>query len=138
MDDAQNRYVNWRRNLKADGFRRSDSNPRFFRMTSRNQWIRDDSKFRGRSGSSLGSQARPGAKPGERLESELFKRVEGLEKENATMKEMMAKMKEAMDIHPIYLKNVEERILNKSTIVYTKYVGEEMDTVISSRPYTGA
>ena len=101
-DDTRSRYDSWRRNLKSDGFRRSDSNPMFFRTASKNRWIRDNSKFGGRSGARPGSnfrsgnrpgsQARPGAKPGERSKSELFRKVKGLEKENTETKKMMAEM----------------------------------------------
>ena len=51
-------YQNWKNNLKSDGFRRSASNPKYFKTASKKRWIRDDSKFGGRSGSRPGSNFR--------------------------------------------------------------------------------
>ena len=44
-DDNRSRYDNWKKNIKSDGYRRSETNPKFFRTASRKKWIRDDSKF---------------------------------------------------------------------------------------------
>ena len=40
-ENNRSRMDNW----KVKGFVRSDSNPRFFRMASRNTYMRDNSKF---------------------------------------------------------------------------------------------
>ena len=109
-DDNRSRYDNWKKNIKSDGYRRSETNPKFFRTASRKKWIRDDSKFGGRSGSRPNSRFRNGSKPGskfrngsksgERPKSDLLKKVEVIEKDNAAMKK-------AIDIQSLCIKNVE-------------------------------
>ena len=105
-------------------------NPRFFRTASRNWWIRDDSNFRGRGGSRPGRQGRSGVKPGEKLENGLIKRVEGLEKDNATMTKSMEEMEKNVKIMEITMNNITEMMKknNKNSTVKTQYVGEETDT----------
>ena len=46
-EENRSRYNNWKNNLKSDGYRRSESNPKYFRTASKRKWIRDDSKFGG-------------------------------------------------------------------------------------------
>merc|ERR1712237_239710 len=87
-DDNRSRYDNWKRNIKSDGYRRSETNPKYFRTASRRKWIRDDSLFGGRSssrpfrdGSRPGSKFRNSSKSVERPKSDLFKKVEVIEKD---------------------------------------------------------
>ena len=107
---------------------RSESNPKFFRTASKNRWIRDNSKFGGRSGARSGSNfrsvSRPGSKPGERGKSELFRKVEKIEKENVKLKKTMVETKKAVDIQSICMKNMEE--LMKNIPINTKFVEEEI------------
>ena len=111
-DDNRSHYDNWRKNIKSDGYRRSETNPKYFRTASRKKWIRDDSKFGGRSssrpfrnGSKPGSKFRNGSKSVERPKSDLFKKVEVIEKDNVAMKK-------AINIQSICIKNVEEMMKN--------------------------
>ena len=53
-ENNRSRMDNW----KSKGFVRSDSHPRFFRMASKNTYVRDNSKF-SRQGSNLGDNLRP-------------------------------------------------------------------------------
>ena len=106
-------------------------NPKYFRTASRKKWIRDDSKFGGRSssrpfrdGSKPGSKFRNGSKSVERPKSDLFKKVEVIEKDNAEMKKSSIAMKKAIDIQSICIKNVEEMM--KKLTINTKYVEEEI------------
>ena len=56
-EDSRSRYNNWKNSLKMDGYKRSESNPRYFRTASKKKWIRDDSKFGGgRSGFRPGTE----------------------------------------------------------------------------------
>merc|ERR1712105_299278 len=50
-DENRSRYNDWRKQIRSEGFRRSESNPKFFRTASKNNWTRDNSKFGGRSNS---------------------------------------------------------------------------------------
>merc|ERR1712105_88144 len=50
-DDDRSRYNNWRNQIQSEGFRRSESNPKFFRTASKVRYHRDNSKFGGRSNS---------------------------------------------------------------------------------------
>ena len=60
-DDNRSRYNRWRNDLKTQGYKRSESNPRYFRTELKNKWICDDSKY-GRSGSRYErSQSRSGS-----------------------------------------------------------------------------
>ena len=95
-EENRSRYNNWKNNLKNDGYKRSESNPKFFRTASKRKWIRDDSKFGGRSQSRPGSRfrnesklrnnfrnssnLRNSSKSAERPKSDLLKKVEGIEK----------------------------------------------------------
>ena len=80
------RLSGWRRDLKREGFRRSESNPGYFWTDSQRRWIRDDSRFGKKSGERSGS--RPRSEEGKRLEA-LEKR---LEKEGRERKEALEKM----------------------------------------------
>ena len=44
-DDNRARIDKWRNYIQAKGFVRSESNPRYFRMTSRSNYVRDRSNF---------------------------------------------------------------------------------------------
>ena len=90
-EDSRSRYNNWKNSLEKDGYKRSESNPNYFRTASKRRWIRDDPELRyGRSGSRPGSQFRNGSRPGskfrneneskEKPRSDLFKKVELIEK----------------------------------------------------------
>jgi len=48
-DENRSRYDDWRNKIRSEGFRRSESNPKFFQTASKNNWKRDNSKFSGRS-----------------------------------------------------------------------------------------
>ena len=41
-EESRSCYNNWKNNLKSDGYKRSESNPRYFRTASKRKWIRDD------------------------------------------------------------------------------------------------
>ena len=99
-DDNRSRRDNW----KPTRYVRSDSRPGFLRTASRNNYVRDNSKFR--RGSNIRSGSLPGgkftgprnnskqggripSKTPERQKSELFKKVETLEKYMKDMKEML-------------------------------------------------
>jgi len=47
-DENRSRYDDWRKKIRSEGYRRSESNPRYFRTASKNNWKRDNSKFGGR------------------------------------------------------------------------------------------
>merc|ERR1712030_165465 len=116
-DDDRSRYDNWRNKIQSEGFRRSESNPKFFRTASKGRYHRDNSKFGGRStsrpynssrqyGSSrpyrdasrIRSQSRnrgrsPSTgtgnrdKSAEKPKSDLVKKVESIEKEISMIKQ---------------------------------------------------
>ena len=44
-ENNRSRYNDWRRDLNARGYVRSDSHPNFFRTYSKNNYLRDSSKF---------------------------------------------------------------------------------------------
>merc|ERR1711905_98223 len=48
-DENRSRYDDWRKKIRSEGFRRSESNPKFFRTASKNKYKRDNSKFGGKS-----------------------------------------------------------------------------------------
>merc|ERR1712030_127714 len=136
------RYDNWRNQIQSEGFRRSESNPKFFRTASKVRYHRDNSKFGGRSNSrqrnssSQYGNSRPyrdasrirsnsrnrGRSPGkstwnreksaEKPKSDLVKKVEGIEKELSTIKQSVGGIKKI------------EEMLKKVTI-NTQYVEEE-------------
>ena len=99
-DDNRSRRDNW----KPTRYVRSDSRPGFLRTASKNNYMRDNSKFRRgsdiRSGSLPGSKftgprnyikngVRNQSKLQDRQKSELFKKVETLEKDMKGMREML-------------------------------------------------
>ena len=123
-EDSRSRYNNWKNSLETQGYKIWESNPKYFRTTSKKKWIRDDSKFgHGRSGFRHGSQFRNGSRSRskfrngnesqERPKSNLFKKVELIEQKL-----------EKVDKVEKSIKNSEE-MLKKNTI-NTKYVEEEM------------
>ena len=96
-DDNKSRRDNWKR----DKYVRSESKPVYLRTASRGNYVRDNSSFRRNSNWRTGSMpgkftgsprtnsktgARVPSKTPERQKSELFKKVENLEKD---MKEML-------------------------------------------------
>merc|ERR1712030_48163 len=121
-DDDRSQYNNWRNKIQSEGFRRSESNPQFFRTASRGRYQRDNSRFGGRSNSrpnnssSRNGNSRPyrdasrirsqsrnrGRSPGngtknrekwaERPKSNLEKKVESIEKELSTIKQSVGGM----------------------------------------------
>ena len=99
---------NWR---KSKGFLRSDSNKRFFRTASKNTYVRDNSKFsrqgsnfrdrknsNARSGSFVkqGGTSRGQSKSQKRPKSEMFTKVENLEKEFEKFKKSQNEFKEIL------------------------------------------
>jgi len=50
-NDDRSRYDNWRNKIQSQGFRRSESNPKYFRTASKGRYQRDNSRFGGRSNS---------------------------------------------------------------------------------------
>merc|ERR1711984_21943 len=98
-DENRSRYDDWRMQIISEGFRRSESNPKFFRTASKNNWKRDSSKFGRRSSSRpyrdrsrFRSRSRNGFSPktreksAERPKSDLLKKVETMEKEIGVIK----------------------------------------------------
>ena len=86
-DENRSRYDDWRKKIRSEGFRRSESNPKYFRTASKNTWKRDNSKYGGRSSSRpyrdssrFRSKSRNGEKSAERPKSDLLKKVETMEK----------------------------------------------------------
>ena len=112
---------------KSKGIVRSDSNPRFFRIAFKNTYVRDNSKF-SRQGSNFrddsrlgsnyrqNSNARSGSnnkqnKSQERPKSEMFRKVENLEKEFEKFTKSQNEMKEILKNKLINTQFVEEDIV---------------------------
>merc|ERR1712105_60797 len=133
--DHRSRQDNWRSQNQSNGFTRSESKPGYYRTASRGRYIRDSSRFGGRSssrpngnprpyrdGSRIRSQSR-GKNPesgtgnreksAERPKSNLEKKVESIEKELNTIKQSVGGIKKI------------EEMLKKVTI-NTQYVEEEI------------
>ena len=107
-DDNRSRRDNWKR----DKYVRSDSRPGYLRTASRGNYVRDNSSFRRNSNVRAGSMpggkftgpSRTNSKTGgrfpsktpERQKSELFKKVENLEKDNKEIKKTMEELKEIL------------------------------------------
>merc|ERR1712030_6757 len=86
-DENRSRYDDWRKQIRSEGFRRSESNPKYFWTASKNNWKRDSSKFGGRSSSRpyrdssrFRSKSQNREKSAERPKSDLLKKVETMEK----------------------------------------------------------
>ena len=93
----------------AKKFVRSNSRPGYFRTGSKNMYMRDNSRF-SRQGSSFryASKSRQGSKTGsgsiprgsskssERLKSEMFKKVEKIEKKNEEFEKSLNEIKEML------------------------------------------
>ena len=77
-EDNMSRYKNWKNSLETKGYVRSRSNPKFFRTKSKNTYVRDNLKF-GRS-MLWNSQSRDRGRSNEIPKTELFKKVEEIEK----------------------------------------------------------
>ena len=124
------------------GFVRSDSNPRFFRTASKNTYVRDNSKFsrqgsnfrdnsrlgskyrqdsnaRSRSFVKQGGTSRGQSKSQERPKSEMFTKVENLEKEFKKFKKSQNEIKEILKNKLISTQFVEEEI-----VIDVKYLNE--------------
>ena len=99
-DDNRSRKDNWKR----EKYVRSESKPGYLRTASRGNYVRDNSSFRRNSNLRTGSMpgkftgpprtnsktgARIPSRTPERQKSELFKKVENLEKDMKEMKEML-------------------------------------------------
>ena len=118
-DNDRSRYDNWRNDLRTRGYVRSDSHPKFFRTTSKNNYVRDSSKFRiqnsnVRSNSKPGYNSRPNsnARPGsnvlprgntrpvsksqERPKVEIFKKIDMIEKKFEKFEKVQNEMKEIL------------------------------------------
>merc|ERR1712237_283242 len=148
-DDDRSRYDNWRNKIQSEGFRRSESNPKFFRTASKGRYHRDNSKFGGRSNSRQYNSSRPyrdasrirsqsrnrGRSPGtgtgnrdksaEKPKSDLVKKVESIEKEISTIKQSVGgikKIEEMLKKVTINTQFVEEEIS-----IDIKYVQKEID-----------
>ena len=44
-DDGRSRYDTWRKKRKASGFKRSESNPQYFRTASKKRWVHDNYRY---------------------------------------------------------------------------------------------
>merc|ERR1712030_302999 len=131
-DENRSRYDDWRKQIRSEGFRRSESNPKYFWTASKNNWKRDSSKFGGRSSSRpyrdssrFRSKSRNGGKSAERPKSELLKKVETMEKEMKeipSIKTSIENMEEMMKKITINTKFVEEEIF-----IDVKYVEKEIE-----------
>ena len=123
-DDNRSRRDNWKR----DKYVRSDSRPGYLRTASRGNYVRDNSSFRRNSNVRTGSvpgkftgPSRNNSKNGgrfpsktpERQKSELFKKVENLEKDNKEIKKTMEELKEIL----------------KGKVINGHFVGEEVECV---------
>ncbi len=123
-DDNRSRRDNWNR----DKYVRSDSRPGYLRTASRGNYVRYNSSFRRNSNVRAGSMpggkftgpSRNNSKTGgrfpsktpERQKSELFKKVENLEKDNMEIKKTMEEMKEILKGKLINGHFVEEEVVN--------------------------
>ena len=133
--DQRSRMDNWRNQNQFNGFTRSESKPGYYRTASRGRYIRDSSRYGGRSssrqngnprpyrdGSRIRSQSRgknPEGSTGNRdksadkPKSELVKKVEGMEKKINLIEKSIAGVSRI------------EEMLKKGTI-NTQYVEEEI------------
>ena len=124
--DNRSRYNNWKNSLESKGYVRSRSNPKFFRTNSKGTYKRDNSKF-GRS-MSKSSQSRDRGRSNERPKSELFKKVEEIEKKMEKvdrMEKSVGEMMEMLKRNPINMKYVEEEIIIDVKFVDTN-IGQRM------------
>ena len=137
-DDNRSRKDNW----KAKSFVRSDSHPRFLRTASKNTYVRDNSRFSRqgsnfRANSRTGSNARSGSfvkqtgiprsqsKSLERLKSEMFTKVEKLEKEFEQFEKSQNEIKEILKKKLISTQFVEEEI-----VIDVKYGNEGQERML--------
>ena len=133
--DNRSRYDTWRKNIKNDGYKRSETNPQYFRTASRRKWLRDDSKFGGRSSSRPSSKPRKDSRPGskfrnrsksvDRPKSDLMKKIEVIEKDSIAMKTCIKNVEEMVKKLTISTKYVEEEIF-----IDVKYVEKEIKNVM--------
>merc|ERR1712105_96240 len=137
-DENRSRYDDWRKKIRSEGFRRSESNPKFFRTESKNNWKRDSSKFGGRSSSRPyrdssrfrsksrnGFSSRTREKSAERPKSDLLKKVETMEKEIGVIKTSNKNIEEMLKKATINTKFVEEEIF-----IDVKYVEKEIENTM--------
>ena len=112
------------------GYVRSGSNPRYFITQSKGTYVRDNSRY-GRS-QSKGSQSRNKGKSNERPESELFKKVEVIEKKLEKVDKVKKSVIEIMEMlknNLINMKYVEDEI-----VIDMKFVdaSNEMRMIVGS------
>merc|ERR1712105_567058 len=131
-DENRSRYDDWRKKIRSEGFRRSESNPKYFRTASRNNWKRDSSKYGGRStsrpyrdSSRFRSKSRNREKSAERPKSDLLKKVETMEKEIGAIKTSNKNIEEMLKKVKINTKFVEEEIF-----IDVKYVEKEIENTM--------
>ena len=85
------RYENWKNNLKSNGYKRSESNPRFFKTAYKGRWIRADSKFGGRSRSRPNSRFRNESQQRFRNESQQRNKFRNISKSTERPKSDLSK-----------------------------------------------
>ena len=122
-EDNRNRRDNW----KQTKYVRSDSKPGYLRPSSKGNYVRDNSSYRRNSNVRAGSMPggkftgpnRTNSKNGgrfpsktpERQKSELFKKVENLEKDNKEIKKTMEELKDILKGKVINGHFVEEEVV---------------------------
>merc|ERR1712237_300771 len=157
-DDDRSRYDNWRNKIQSEGFRRSESNLKFFRTVSKGRYQRDNSRFDGRSNSrpnnssrqygnsrpyrdasQIRSQSRNrGRSPGngtgnreksaERPKSNLEKKVESIEKELNTIKQSVGGIKKIEEM--LKKVTISTQYVEEEVFIDIKYVQKEIDNTM--------
>ena len=142
-NENRSRYNNWRNSLESQGYYHSKSKPGYWkndRGTSKNRYVRDDSRFgrsksinRERSQSRGKFQSRNRGKSQERPKSDLFKKVEEIEKKVEKVDKVEKTVGEILEMlkkSPVNMKFVEEEI-----VVDIKFMSETRGSkmIIDSR-----
>ena len=107
--------------MDSNRYVRSRSNPKFYRMKSKNNYIRDNSKFKRSMSRSSKSQER--SKLIKRPKSELFKKVEEIERKMEKVEKVERSVDDIMEMlkkRPINMKFVEEEIVVDIKFVDTR------------------
>ena len=123
-EDNRSRYKIWKISLESKGYVSSRSNPKFFRTKSKNTYVRDNSKFGG--SMSWNSQSRDRGRSYERPKTELFRKVEEIERKLEKVDKVeksVDEIKEMPKKNPVNMKYVEEEI-----IVDVKFVDANIGT----------
>ena len=132
-DDNRSRRDRW----NAKKFVRSDSRPGYFRTVSKNAYVKDNSKFF-KQGSSFRYNSRPGSKGSnkgsggmprsqtksiERPKSEMFRKVEKIEKEQG-------EFKKSLDTIMEMLKTINTQYVEEEILINVNYVSEGQETMV--------